>query len=178
MSDDAIGWGDWGGEEQESKLLPPGEYTGSITEAAWVIEPWAERTFPGSGGNMLKVKVEIDAPAGYATTITRLPRIKERRWQYRAVCGAAGVPAPSKDGPPWSPACLVGKRVQVLTKIYTNPKTDESKVEIEKWFPAESWTQPDAGQPKAEPAKAAAKRTPTKKADAASGTIPSDDIPF
>ena len=177
MSDEAIGWDDFGGEEQETKLLPPGEYTGTITEAAWVFEPWADRTFPGSGGNMLKVKVEIDAPSGYATTITRVPRVKDRRWQFRLICAAAGVAAPAKDGPPWSPACLDGKRVQVVTKIYTNPKTDESKVEIEKWLPAAAWEQPDAVQTAtAKPANV--ERAVAKPAVSGRPQLGNDDIPF
>jgi hypothetical protein len=178
MSDDAIGWGDWGGEEQEAKLLPAGEYEGTITVATWAHADWAASKMPESGGHILKVKVEIDAPAGYAEAWTNIPRVKNRRWQFRQVCASAGVEGPSKDGPAWSPACLVGRRVRVATSIWTNERTGDSKVQIDKWFPAESWTQPDAGQPKAEPAKSVAKRTPTQKADAASGTIPNDDIPF
>ena len=178
MSDEAIGWDDFGGEEQESKLLPPSEYAGTITDASWVFEPWAERTFPGSGGRLCKVKVEIDAASGYATVITKIPAVKERRWQFRVVCAAAGVPAPSKEGAPWSPASLVGKRVQLITKIYTNPKTDESKVEVEKWLPAAAWTQSDAVVETATAKPPMVERAVAPQASSARPRPADDDIPF
>lgn len=168
MSDDALNWDDFGGEEQEAKLLPPADYTGTITVAQWGHAEWAERKVPESGGHILKVKVEIDAPAGYAEAWTTIPRVKDRRWQFRLICAAAGVEPPSKDGPAWSPACLVGKRVFVTTSIYTNERTGESKVQIDKWLPAPA-------EP-AKPAKAPPARTPLQKADAAA--TQTDDIPF
>jgi hypothetical protein len=113
------------------------------------------------------VKVEIDAPAGYAEAWTKVPVVKDRRWQYRQICGAAGVPAPEKGGPAWSPSCLVGKRVLVETSIYTNERTGDSKVQIDKWL---------EGAPQ-EPAKAAA-RTPKQKVEAAGQGGSTDDIPF
>lgn len=172
MSDEAIGWDDWGGEEQESRLLPAGDYAGTITVAQWGHAEWAQRKHPGCGGHVLKVKVEIDAPAGYAEAWTTIPRIKERRWQFRSIAEAAGVDGPSKDGPPWSPAVLVGKQVNVSTSIYTNERTSESKVQIDKWHP---------GAVKAVSEKPAAKpaaRTPKQKVEAAGQGGQSDDIPF
>jgi hypothetical protein len=62
----------------------------------------------------------------------------------------------------------------VSTSIYTNERTGDSKVQIDKWFPADTWTQPDAGQPK--PAEKPVARTPLQKADAAA--TKTDDIPF
>lgn len=171
MSDDAIGWDDFGGEDQVSRLLPPAEYAGTITVAQWAHADWAAKKHPESGGKILKVKIEIDAPAGYAEAWTTVPVIKERGWQFRVICAAAGVEAPSKDGPKWSPAGLVGKRVQVMTKVYTNPRTDESKVEVEKWLPAEGAAKSEAVEPKAaEPAKRSRSAQPA--------TVNNDDIPF
>lgn len=168
MSDEALNWDDFGGEEQESKLLPAGEYTGTITAAMWSRADWAAKKLPESGGRILQVKVEIDAPAGYAEAWVKVPCVKDRRWQYRQICGAAGVPAPEKGGPAWSPACLLGKRVQVETSIYTNERTGDSRVQIDRWL--EGAVQ--------EPAKPAAARTPKQKVEAAGQGGANDDIPF
>lgn len=165
--DDALNWDDFGGEDTESKLLQPGDYTGEIKVAQWGHADWAAKKLPESRGRILKVKVEIDSPAGYAEAWTTIPAVKERRWQFRAICLAAGVEAPSKDGPAWSPSSLVGKRVSVTTSIYTNERTGESKVQIDKWHEGAVPAAP-AAEPRAKQARRSAPPAPPT----------NDDIPF
>lgn len=175
--DDALNWDDFGGEEAEAKLLQPGDYTGTITAAQWGHAEWAEKKIPESGGKVCKVKVEIDAAAGYAEVLVTIPVVKERRWQFRVICAAAGVMAPAKDGPAWSPACLVGKRVSVTTSIYTNDRTGESKVQIDRWHSAD--VDPAGLPPASELVQSKpARRTAAQKADAAPKAAAPDDIPF
>lgn len=176
MSDEAIGPDDWGGDEPVSRLLPAGDYDGTITVAAWGKADWAERKYPESGGVVLKVKVEIDSPEGYAEAWATIPRLKSRRWQVRLICKAAGVAAPEPDSA-WGPGPLVGKSVRVTTSIYTNERTGESKVQIDKWLeggPRETVVKGFAPEPAAKPAA----RTPKQKVEAAGQGGQSDDIPF
>jgi hypothetical protein len=154
MSDEAIEWGDWGGEESAAAtLLKPGDYTGKITVAMWGKADWAERKFPESGGRLLKAKVVIDAPEGYAEAWVDVPVVKALRWRVKRICEAAGVVGPSEDGPAWSPACLVGRRVSIATSVYTNERTGESKVQIDKWYPGEDPAPPADEKPKAKVSK-------------------------
>ncbi len=175
MSDEAMRWDEFGGDEPASKLLPAGDYTGEIKVASFGHAEWAERKVPESNGKVLKVKVEIDAPEGYAEAWTTIPAVKSRIWQIRLICVAAGVDAPSKDGPEWSPACLIGKRVSVSTSIYTNERTGESKVQVDKWNPG-ALAAEQAKQEK--PVKATAARTAKQRVEAAGQGGASDDIPF
>jgi hypothetical protein len=169
--DDALNWDDFGGEDQAEKLLPPADYTGEITAAQFAHADWAAKKMPESGGRILKVKVEIDSPAGYGVAETTIPVVKTNRWKFRLISLAAGVEPPSKDGPAWSPSALVGKRVRVTTSIYTNERTGESKVQIDKWH--EGAVQ---AAPSSRPAETRAK--PASK-PASKPTMPAnDDIPF
>jgi hypothetical protein len=72
---------------------------------------------------------------------------------------------------------VVGRRVVVTTKQGVNKSTGQAVVYVNAFAAApgapafESYREP-------EPAKPVAKRTPTQQADAASGVMPNDDIPF
>lgn len=175
MSDEAIGWDDWGGDEPVSRLLPAGDYDGKITVATWGKAEWAERKYPESDGVVLNVKVEIDSPEGYAEAWTKVPRLKSRRWQVKLICKAAGVACP-EPGVAWSPASLVGKSVKVTTSIWTNERSGESKVQVDKWIEGEPRETVVTGFA-AEPPKPAA-RTAAAKVEAAGQKGASDDIPF
>lgn len=167
MSDEAIGWDDWGGEETPAAtLLKPGDYTAEIKVAMWGKADWAMKKHPDSGGRILKVKVEIDAPAGYAEAWVDVPVVKAFRWKVRRICKAASVEPPA-EGVMWSPACLVGRRVAVATSIFTNERTGESKVQVDKWYEGED---PKEAPP---PAAAAAKKSRNAKNHGGD-----DDIPF
>jgi hypothetical protein len=166
---DTLNWDDFGGEDQAEKLLPAGEYTGQITAAQFAHADWAAKKLPESGGRILRVKVEIDSPAGYASAETTIPVVKARRWQFRAISIAAGVEPPSPDGPPWRPDSLEGRRVAVETSIYTNERTGESKVQIDKWLPpVEAAPAGRSAETRAKPARRAPPPAPPA----------GDDIPF
>lgn len=168
MSDEAIGFDEFGwGEETQAAALPAGDYTGTIKVASWGTKEWVSRKYPDQNptGKVLNVKVEIDAPAGYAEVWRAVP--VHMRYAIVSVCKAAGVEPPVKGGPAWSPATLLGREVRVSTSIYTNEQTGESKVQIDKWLPRPATTAVDE-PPAAKPA---------RKAAAAKATSP-DDIPF
>lgn len=169
--DEGLSWDDFGGEDKAAQLLPPGEYRGTITFSAFGFQEWARTKLPESNGRVWRVKVEIDAPAGYAMVDTVVPVVKARRWQFRQISLAAGVEPPSPDGPPWRPDSLHGRQVTVTTSIYTNERTGESKVQIDKWLPGAVLTEvPPAVDPapKSKPARRGPVATPPA----------GDDIPF
>lgn len=172
MSDEAIGWDDWGGDEQAKAMLPAATYEGTITMAQWGKAKWVAAKYPDVNpeGRVLYVKVEIDVPAGYAEVIVTVPRQKDQMWRVRRICEAAGVSQPSKDGPAWSPAALLSKQVQVETSIYTNERTGESKVQIDNWLPL--------GPVSQDAPKAAKGRAAKQKVEAAGERGSTDDIPF
>lgn len=184
QTDEAIGWDDWGWEDQTGTLLPPGDYDGTITAAQWATADWVKRKYPDQNpdGVVLRLKIEIDNQAGYAEVWRDIPR--HMRGAIVAACKAAGVEPPVKGGPAWSPVLLHGRAVRIETSIYTNPKTDESKVQVE------SWIMPDEFQAASpEPAKrdlesevkktSKARKTKAAAAESAPGaTRDDDDIPF
>lgn len=185
QTDEAIGWDDWGWEDQSGSLLPPGDYDGTITVAQWATADWVKRKYPDQNpdGVVLRLKIEIENQAGYAEATRDIPR--HMRGAIVAACKAAGVEPPVKGGPAWSPVLLHGRPVRVETSIYTNPKTDESKVQIDSWIMPEEGVQ----APSPEPAKRAledevkkeskARKTKAAAAEAAPGaTRDDDDIPF
>lgn len=88
------------------------------------------------------------------------------RGKVEAVARAAGVPIPV-SGEEWDESSLIGRTVSVETLQAVSKKGTEY-VRIERWHPSPS--QPLKPKP--------ANRTPTRKADAASGAMPNDDIPF
>lgn len=71
---------------------------------------------------------------------------------------------------------LVGRRVVITTRQGTNKATGQPEVYVNAFAASSAPAFEQYREP--EPAKAPAKRTPTQKADAASGTTNSDDIPF
>lgn len=70
---------------------------------------------------------------------------------------------------------LIGRRVRAITKQGQKKTTGEWKVYVNGFEPGPSFERFDE-DPK--PVAAPPKRTATQKADAASATIPNDDIPF
>jgi hypothetical protein len=71
---------------------------------------------------------------------------------------------------------IIGRRVRVTTARGVSKRTGEPVVYCNAFAASSSPAFEQFREP--EPAKAVAKRTPTQKADAASGTTNSDDIPF
>lgn len=71
---------------------------------------------------------------------------------------------------------LIGRRVKAITQQGQKKTTGEWTVYVNGFEPGPAFEQFNDAPPK--PAAAPPKRTATQKADAASATIPNDDIPF
>lgn len=129
-----------------------------------IDQPWA-KSDKNQSGVCLVLTVDVDKFAPFEATIPAHYTAK-----VAAVCRSARVPAPVA-GEDWDESQLIGRVVTFESVVAVSARGTEY-VRVNKWLPNGDPVPTPVAKPKP------AARTATKKADAASANVPSDDIPF